>query len=81
MYAASATSSGRLYMSTDSWVAVDRRTGKRVGMSAIGFTREQAEQTIAGWRFRDEAGGRPDLHSLMPHLEARPAEEAPNHFH
>jgi hypothetical protein len=60
----------------ETWVAVDNRTGRRVGMSSIGFTLEQAERTIEGWRERDRRGGRPDLHVLLPYLEPRLSEDA-----
>jgi hypothetical protein len=52
------------------WVIIDARTEARAGISSYP-TRESAERQIAAWRARDARGGRPDIHELMPHLEAR----------
>lgn len=52
------------------WEAYDTRTGKSVSM-AVYNTEEQVRAAIAGWRARDRRGGRPDIHDLMPFVDAR----------
>ena len=47
----------------------DTRTGKRVGMASCGMTEWQARWSLSQVRERDERGGRPDLHDLVPHLD------------
>lgn len=54
-------------MAPITYIIYDRRTGKRCQMSSY-LTREQAEEAIRGYRYRDERGGRPDIHDLIPHL-------------
>ena len=58
-------------MTIEFWVAYDTRTGEQVGMSAIGHNRASAHQTLKGWQDRDDRGGRPDLHDLIPFLSVR----------
>jgi hypothetical protein len=57
-------------MKREVWGYFDARTGARVSVTSA-FTREQAERQIEEWRERDRKGKRPDIHDLMPHLEAR----------
>jgi hypothetical protein len=59
------------------YIIYDRRTGKRCQKSSY-MTRAQAEEAIRGYRRRDERGGRPDIHDLIPHLGV--AESTPETF-
>ena len=52
----------------------DIRTGQRIGMATVA-TRAQAERYLAKWWERDERGGRPDIHDILPYVEVYEIED------
>jgi hypothetical protein len=46
---------------------IDRRTGRRASQASYGPIM-YAHATIVGWRQRDRAGKRQDVHDQIPHL-------------
>ena len=52
------------------WCIIDSRTMRRASMGTY-LTQESAERQIRQWTDRDAAGGRPDIHDVIPYLVVR----------
>ena len=61
---------GPAVTSSTYWRIVDTRTDEPCSVVSY-LTEERATEQVEYYRRRDAAGGRPDIHDLIPHLGVR----------